>query len=483
MTSRALAVRFGLALSLGFASIRPAHAATTGDNGSHDPSRMIESEGKVYIYSTGGGAKSSSDGLAWRNEPAPPWNRSLPNNQGIWAPDIIFSNGQYLLYGSMWSDAKASAIVLLTSPTLNPASPNYRWTDRGVAVAGPAGVSHSVIDPAPLLDNDGRLWVVWGGGYPFPNEANSIFLTRVDNTTGLPVTTDPGYRPPDSPGYALKQGHKEGPYIHFHDGYYYLFYQTGSCCSGASSTYLVHVARSQSVTGPYTDDRNFYGSTGSIHGPGHMGIYSACGFERFTYHYYPDSGGSVIGENELGWSNGWPAVGPESTAPLRPCGTAGGGGMGGAGGIAGSGGMMGGSGIAGAGASGGMSGAGAGGMIGLGGTSGSGGVAGSGDPTTGGTAAGGASGISGTSATGGAAGAGTNGSGGNNLAGNGGTSTATGGRESSGSGGADTSSVDSESVTESGCGCEVRGRKSGRGSLGVWLLALAGTVSARRRRR
>ncbi|MDP9035882.1 MAG: hypothetical protein M3O50_13865 [Myxococcota bacterium] len=39
----------------------------------------------------------------------------------------------------------------------------------------------------------------------------------------------------------------------------------------------------------------FYAGTSAIHGPGHIEIYSSCGVERFTYHYYPNSGGSVIG--------------------------------------------------------------------------------------------------------------------------------------------------------------------------------------------
>lgn len=314
-------IAWGLVAGLAVAAVTSAaFAATSGSNGSHDPSRMIESDGKVYIYSTGGGGASSPDGLVWSSVATPPWNRSLANNQGIWAPDGIFLNGRYYLYGSMWSSAKDSALVLLTTPSLDPSSPNYKWTDQGVAIAGPVGVTHSVIDPAPILDTTGNLWVSWGGGYPFPSTANSIFVTRMDNTTGLPLTSDPGWKPPDSPGYPIAQGHREGSYIHYHAQYYYLFWQTGGCCSGASSTYKMNVSRSQSITGPYSGDQVFYAGTANIHGPGHIGIYSACGVERFTYHYYPNSGGSVIGENELQWNaTGWPVAGAESTTPFKPC--------------------------------------------------------------------------------------------------------------------------------------------------------------------
>jgi MYXO-CTERM domain-containing protein len=168
----------------------------------------------------------------------------------------------------------------------------------------------------------------------------------LDNATGLALTTDPGYKPPASPGYALEKGHKEGPYIHLHANNYFLFYQTGGCCSGADSTYTIHVARATSITGPYSGDKTFYASKGSIHGPGHMGIYDLCGEQRFTYHYYPDTGGSVIGENQLVWgADGWPSVGAEATTALKICdavpgtgGSAAGGtgSLGGAAGVAGS---------------------------------------------------------------------------------------------------------------------------------------------------
>jgi hypothetical protein len=59
-----------VALLCGAVFTLPARAATSGQNGTHDPSRMIESDGKLYVYSTGGGSKSSPDGLVWTNGPA-----------------------------------------------------------------------------------------------------------------------------------------------------------------------------------------------------------------------------------------------------------------------------------------------------------------------------------------------------------------------------------------------------------------------------
>ena len=126
----AFTIRSGLSLAalLGVAAIAtPARAQTSGANGTHDPSRMIESDGKFYVYSTGGGSKSSTDGLVWTNGPAmfpsgiPNSTTSLvPNNEGVWAPDVIFLNGQYYLYYAIANAENACAVGLVTTPTLDP---------------------------------------------------------------------------------------------------------------------------------------------------------------------------------------------------------------------------------------------------------------------------------------------------------------------------------------------------------------------------
>jgi MYXO-CTERM domain-containing protein len=430
-------------------------AQTTGATGARDASRMIESDGRVYQYGTGGGARSSADGLAWKADTTPPWNTSyLPNNERIWAPDGMYLNGRYLLYGSMWASTnKSSALVLLTTPSLDPSK--AQWADKGVVVSGPAGVTHSCIDPAPVLDAQGNLWLAWGGGYPFDSAADSIFVTRLDNNTGLPLTTDPGYNPPASPGYPIAKGHKEGAYLYYHGGNYYLWYQTGNCC-GTNNAYLMHVARASAITGPYSGDRTFLASSSGRTGPGHIGIYSCGGVERFTYHYISSSGGTVIGENTLTWdSDGWPnANSPVTSGLTLPCQTmtppTGGSGAGGSG--------AGGSGAGGSGAGGAAP-----------ETGGTGPGTAGGGPDNGGSSTGGSSdGGAGTPATGGSApvaAAGAPASGGSSPASAGTVSTPT----DSGSAG-------------SGCSCSVP-NKRGRASIdGLFVLAMVAAFGGRRRR-
>ena len=380
--------RFAGALTLGVIALAtPALSATTGDNATHDPSRIVESDGRFYFCSTGGHCASSSDGLAWKAAglriTLPSWvgDYLTGGNQGVWAPDIVFFEGKYYIYYSACGLPAADAACITgvySTPTLDSASQSYKLTDVGKVLNNPhndATYQFSTIDPGPVIDAAGDLWTTWGSGYGKDQSKTQLWVTRLDDT-GLPLTSDPAYQPPTAPGNALQTGRKEGPYLHRRGDYYYLFYNTGSCCSGTASDYTIWVARSQNVTGPFTGDKIFYASNGDVHGPGHMGIYGACGVERFTYHYYPTAT-SILGENELSWNgDDWPVAGPPSTTALVPCGGSGGGGGNGAGGASRMGGLAGSS-------NGGISGGGAGGtttggqpaMDGTSGRSGAGGTA------------------------------------------------------------------------------------------------------------
>ena len=413
-------------LSLEMASSRAARAETSGANATHDPSRIVESNGRFYFCSTGGTCASSNDGLAWSTTglklTVPSWSTTYAptGNAGIWAPDIVYFHNKYYIYYSFCASVpKAPCVIgLYTTPTLDSTAPGYKLTDEGMVVNNPtndATYQFATIDPGPIVDPSGNLWTSWGSGYGKDQKVTQLWLTRLD-TTGLPLASDSAYKPPAVLGHALETGRREGSYVHYRNGYYYLFWNEGGCCAGTASTYTIWVARSQgSITGPYSGNRIFYAGGGNIHGPGHMGIYNACGVERFTYHYYPTAT-SILGENDLTWSSdGWPVAGAMSTTPLKPCGDTGTGGQGGQAGQAGTAGAKGGGGsAAGEGGAGGTDRGGATGSGGSGATGSGGGATGKGG--AGGTGRGGATGSGGSGAAGAGAsaeaGAGGRGSGG-----------------------------------------------------------------------
>lgn len=285
----------------------------TGSLGSHDPSRMIKDGNKYYVYSTGYNipSKVSTDRIHWTDGPSVlpasgtfAWARkAVPGNDGhnIWAPDVIYNNGLFYLYYAIAGNKYYTAIGLVTSPTLNPSASNYKWTDRG-EVIGTAGSSqrYSAIDPAPYFDASGNMWLSWGSGYIFKATEPQIFEIRLNKSNGLRA---------DNAIHAVSNGHEEASYVYHHGSYYYLFWNTGGCCSGTASTYTIHVARSTAVTGPYTGTTTFLASHGGVHGPGQIGILDEGGTSYYTYHYYSSGGGAILGEGVLNWSaSGWPVA-------------------------------------------------------------------------------------------------------------------------------------------------------------------------------
>jgi arabinan endo-1,5-alpha-L-arabinosidase len=250
----ALIVIQGLHITSTHAAAASPNITISGSIGAHDPSRMIKDGNTYYVYATGYDIPSltSTDRIHWsQGQTVLPngtqsWARTaVPGNDGhdIWAPDVIYNNGLFYLYYAI-SGGKTCAIGLVTSPTLNPQASNYKWTDRGEVIGSTPSNRYSTIDPAPFFDASGNMWLSWGSGYVFTWSDPEVFVIRLNKSTGLRA---------DNTLYPLENGHIEASYVQYYNGFYYLFWNTGGCCSGTASTYLIHVARSSSVTGPYVD--------------------------------------------------------------------------------------------------------------------------------------------------------------------------------------------------------------------------------------
>ena len=308
------------ALGLVWSSARSiAQEPLTGNLGAHDPSTMILCEGRYYVFTTGRGIpiKVSSDKRQWSSggtvfpvNAAPAWTtNAVPLFDGtFWAPDIVYVNGRYLLYYSVSSwGSQISAIGLASTPTLDPSSPDYGWTDHGPVIQSRLGDPYNCIDPSVLLDDDGRLWLVFGSYW------QGIHIVELNPQTGLRLQ-------PQSPPVRLAWNEQiEAAHLYKRGAYYYLFVNWGTCCSGVDSTYHIRVGRSLSPTGPFRDRNGvnliqrggdvFLESTGRFVGPGHAGVYREGDRHWVTFHYYDglDRGAPKLGMVRLDWSDdGWP---------------------------------------------------------------------------------------------------------------------------------------------------------------------------------
>jgi len=269
----------------------------------HDPSTIIQCDGKYYTFGTGGACLVSDDGWTWKRG-------TTPARRGM-APDIIQLGDRYCLYvaANIGAQPKA-AINLIWSRTLDPNSPDYKWEESGVIASSDGIEDCNAIDPGVFLDPvEKKLWMVYGSYFGF------IRLVQLDSKTGVRV--DPKTEPLN---VAINC---EASDLIYHDGWYYLLATHGSCCRGADSGYNIRVGRSKSIFGPYLDHTGtdmiqgggtlFLASGGRVIGPGHFGLLDlGDGVQKFSCHYEADldrGGASVLDIRPLLWNDGWPVAG------------------------------------------------------------------------------------------------------------------------------------------------------------------------------
>jgi arabinan endo-1,5-alpha-L-arabinosidase len=311
-----------------------------------DPSVIHAKDGFWYAYATSDPVRSggpfpqipilrSRDLVHWTRigevfpGARPAW---ITDTAGLWAPDIRFLDGRYVLYyvaTDTVADAGTddSAIGVATAPT--PAGP---WTDSGGPLVAPRpgnGSYLGTIDPAGFTDRQGRHWLYWssfnGGG----------FVTRLSRD---------GLHTEGTPKQILIDNRYEGIYVVYHTGWYYVFASSTNCCAGPVTGYTVFAGRSRSPEGPFVDrdgvslDTSRVGGTQVIApygnrwiGTGHNAVITDdSGQDEFVYHAIPRHDPYLQPTisrrpmliDRLDWIGGWPTVragrGASDTAQPAP---------------------------------------------------------------------------------------------------------------------------------------------------------------------
>ena len=306
MTTRSLRAAMFAAFVLGLSGQLLAQA---GKPYIHDPSTIIQCDGRYYTFGTGNGGLISDDGWIWHSGAVRPGG-------GV-APDVIHIGDRYYMTyakgGGGLAGGHASNVYVMWTKTLDPQSPDFGFKDETVVASSDGVEDCDAIDPAFLLDpTDGRLWLSYGTYFGF------IRIVELDPRTGKRIA---GNQPVN---IAIDC---EATAMMYRDGWYYLLGTHGTCCDGANSTYNIRVGRSKSVTGPYLDNMGrdmlkgggkfFVGASGHVTGPGHFGLLDlGDGVEKFSCHYEADleqGGRSVLGIRPLLWKDGWPVAGDNFT--------------------------------------------------------------------------------------------------------------------------------------------------------------------------
>ena len=288
-----------------FALISVSALAQEGQPWIHDPSTIMECDGKYYTFGTGGGGLISEDGWNWFGGAVRPGGGA--------APDAIKIGDRYLIAysatGGGLGGGHAGRVLTMWNKTLDPNSPDFAYTEAIEVAHSEMDEDCDAIDAGLFMDpNTGRLWCTYGTYFGF------IRVVELDPKTGAKVegTVDPNI--------AIDC---EATTIIDRNGWYYLLGTHGTCCDGVNSTYNIVAGRSRNVTGPYLDNmgRDMVAGGGKMvidgddrqFGAGHFGRYIEDeGVEKMSFHWEADldrSARSVLAIRPILWVNDWPVAG------------------------------------------------------------------------------------------------------------------------------------------------------------------------------
>lgn len=291
-----------------------------------DPTIIKAADGFFYIYAT----EDTHNVPIYRSKNLVNWvyagtafnDRTRPMdfvpNGGIWAPDINYIDGQYVLYYSKseWGKTWECGIGVAVSDR-----PNGGFHDAHKLFISSEVNIENCIDPF-FIQEDGRNYLFWGSFH----DIYGVELTA----DGLSIKE--GCTPQKIAGGLI-----EATMIVKHAGFFYLIGSAGSCCEGAKSTYRLVVARSRNLFGPYVDrqGRSAIGDNFStlltksshVFGPGHCSefVTDDAGQTWVLYHGFQASdveAGRVVYLDKIEWgSDGWPTIknsqpSVEAEAPL-----------------------------------------------------------------------------------------------------------------------------------------------------------------------
>ena len=289
------------------------------DNSAPDPTVIRAKDGYFYLYATESSKRNmpvyrSKDLVNWNYIGTAFTNATRPSWEGggaLWAPEIRYINGQYVLY---YSWAKLNGADVSSTGVAVSDKPWGPFKDKGALLKASEFGANSI--DQFYIEEDGKKYLFWGS-------FKGIFVTEL---------TDDGFsvkRDGDGIPVLLKKvcgTAFEGVNIYKKDGYYYLFASIGSCCAGLNSSYQVVVGRSKDLLGNYVDKKGqsmldnswelvLGGNITRWIGPGHNSIIIQDdeGTDWMIYHSYEKEGNALKGGrfgmlDRLQWEDGWPCI-------------------------------------------------------------------------------------------------------------------------------------------------------------------------------
>jgi len=210
------------------------------------------------------------------------------HGKGVWAPCLRFHAGRYFIY---YGDPDYGIYVVTAT---DPAGP---WSAPVLVEAG-----RGLIDPTPLFDDDGRVWLLhaWAKSRAGFNNVLTLHALSADGLRSL----DEGRVVIDGdelPGYRTL----EGPKLHKRDGWYWVLAPAGGVAEGWQSAF-----RSRRIDGPYEDRIVLAQGATPVNGP-HQGALVETPRGEPWFLHFQDRGayGRIVHLEPVAWKQGWPVIG------------------------------------------------------------------------------------------------------------------------------------------------------------------------------
>ncbi len=214
--------------------------------------------------------------------------RTVQHGKGVWAPSIRFHAGKYWIY---YPDPDFGLYLVTATDPRGP------WS-APVLIKGGQGL----IDPCPLWDDDGRVYLIHGWAASRAKINNVLTLHEL-TADGTKIIADAGFviNGDKLPGYKTL----EGPKLYKHNGWYYVFAPAGGVATGWQSVF-----RAKNIRGPYEDRIVLAQGSSPVNGP-HQGALVDTPNGEWWFLHFQDKGayGRIVHLQPVQWVDDWPRMG------------------------------------------------------------------------------------------------------------------------------------------------------------------------------